>query len=293
MAHLIETEHLEMLIDLPDEHYNFSRFDWTGKISAVKFKKMLFTTYEQIDGKNEHQIGKGFYNEFGIDRPLGFDETPVGGWFHKIGVGLLKKEDDHYLFSQNYKIKPANFNYGIDSNSVLIRCNSENYDGYSYILKKEIRANESSFTINYNLENTGNKAIITDEYAHNFISFNKEPIGRDCVLKFPFQLKPHEFGETVNPESKVKIERNEIKFNSSPEKEFFFSKLNGDQLVAANWELTHLTYGIRITETGSFQSKKINLWGCKHVICPELFFDIHLQPGQSVGWNRVYDFYNF
>ena len=26
---------------------------------------------------------KGLYNEFGIASPIGFEETPMGGWFHK------------------------------------------------------------------------------------------------------------------------------------------------------------------------------------------------------------------
>ena len=34
---------------------------------------------------------KDFINEFGIDTALGFDETDIGGWFHKIGIGFIKK----------------------------------------------------------------------------------------------------------------------------------------------------------------------------------------------------------
>ena len=36
MAHILKNENLELHIDTPFENYNFSRFDWTGKIIKVK-----------------------------------------------------------------------------------------------------------------------------------------------------------------------------------------------------------------------------------------------------------------
>ena len=291
MAHILKNKNLEIHVDLPLENYNFSRFDWTGKIVEVKFRNIQLSSVESTDCKNEHYFGKGFYNEFGIDTALGFDEADIGGWFHKIGVGLLKKDDTQYLFNKNYEIKPAEFKIISESNKLLISCKSKNINGYSYLLKKEIELHESSFTIKYFLQNTGEKDIITNEYVHNFTAINKELIGNNYILKFPFQLKPELFGETVNPERKVDIGQNEIKFNSSPNEQFFFSNLNGNENVDAQWELINLASKIGIRETGSFQTKKVNLWGSKHVISPELFFNIFIKPGQSTEWSRNYNVY--
>ncbi len=292
MAHILKNDNLEMHFDLPDENYNFSRFDWTGKIVKVKFQNTCLSGVERTDCENEHYFGKGFYNEFGIDTALGFAETDIGGWFHKIGVGLLKKEDNQYLFSTNYDINPAEFKTIIESNRILISCISENLNGYSYILNKVIELHESSFTIKYYLQNTGDKDIATDEYVHNFTAINKDLIGNNYVLKFPFQLKPEQFEETVNPERKVDIGQNEIKFNDSPEEEFFFSNLSGNKYVDAEWKLVNLNNNIGISETGSFQTNKVNLWGCRHVISPELFFNVFVKPGQSTEWSRTYNVYN-
>ncbi len=33
---------------------------------------------------------------------------------------------------------------------------------------------------------------------------------------------------------------------------------------------------------------KILDWGCKHVISPELFFEIFVKPGASLSWTRTY-----
>ncbi len=205
MAHVLKNEQLEIQIDLPLENYNFSRFDWTGKIVSVKYKNIFVTGVEILNDKDDTRLGKGFYNEFGIDAALGFAETKAGDWFHKIGVGLLKKEGEDYLISRKYTIQPAEFNVSVKQDVLIISSMSPAFNGYSYFLKKEIKLVESGFIIKYYLENTGEKIINTDEYNHNFVAVNKELMGSDYQLKFPFYLKPEQFGETVNPDGKVKI----------------------------------------------------------------------------------------
>ena len=293
MSHILKNKNLEIQIDLPAENYNFSRFDWTGNIVSVKFKNIQLASTESITYENEMQNGKGFYNEFGIDTALGFNEAVIGDWFHKIGVGLLKKDNEEYIFNRNYEIKPADFEIKYTSNTILITCKSEFNNGYSYVLKKEIKLEKHGFTINYDLENTGEKEIITDEYVHNFIAINKEIIGRNYVLKFPFKLMPAFFLETVNPEQKVTIGQTDVTFNDSPKEQFFFSNLTGYKNVKPQWELKNLESKISISETGSFHTNKVNLWGWKHVISPELFIDISIKPGQNADWTRDYKISNF
>ena len=288
MAHILQNKSLEIHIDLPEEGYNFSRFDWTGKITQVKFQNTPLTIAERTEIINDPALGKGFYNEFGMDTALGFEETAIGGWFHKIGVGLLKKEDDHYLFHKKYKIKPAEFKITTAPNKIVISCISAAVNGCAYILKKEIVLQGSGFTINYQLENTGEKDIRTDEYVHNFMAINNELVGSDYVLKFPFQLQPGRFGETVNNEQRVVLGPNEIGFKGTPKEQFFFSNLSGDENVNAAWELLHHKHKIGISESASFKTQKINLWGWEHVISPELFYPIFIQVGETTKWSRTY-----
>lgn len=292
MAHRLKNKNLEIHIDLPDENYSFSRFDWSGKITAVKFQNIRLTIAERTDIVHDAAFGKGFYNEFGIDTALGFEETAIGGWFHKIGVGLLKKEENQYLFHKNYKIKPAQFKITTAPNKIMISCISAAVNGYAYVMKKEIILQESNFAINYHLDNTGEKDIRTDEYVHNFMAINKELMGSDYVLKFPFQLKPGRFGETVNNEQKVVLGPNEIGFKGTPKEQFFFSNLSGGENVDAAWELMNHKHKIGISETGSFKTNKVNLWGWKHVVSPELFITIFIEPGQSAEWSRNFKVYH-
>ena len=289
MAHILKSNSLKVAIDLPLENYKGSRFDWSGKISSIRFKDLPLTTIEDAGSKDVNFLGKGLYNEFGITNPVGYNETPKGGWFHKIGVGLLKKEHKQYLFHRKHVIRPAHFDITYEDRKIIIICKSELVNGYSYILKKEISISENSFTINYFLHNTGEKKIITDEYVHNFMAINNALIGEDYTLKFPFQINSSLFDETVNSENKVEIGLDNFTFNKTPKKQFFFSNLTGGKELQAEWILTNLKANVGIKEFGSFKTDKINLWGWKHVISPELFFKISVDPKETVEWSRKFD----
>ena len=289
MAHILKNNHLELHIDAPTENYSCTRFDWTGKISQLKFQNIPLTTIENTDLINTACFGKGFYNEFGIDTPLGFHETAIGGWFHKIGIGLLKKENEQYLFHKKYAVKPAKFSVSTEANAVIIHCTSEAFNGYSYKLTKEIKLYSSSFTIKYTLHNTGEKEIVTDEYVHNFMATDNALKGKEYALEFPFKLEPPLFDETVNTEQKVTIGSNRITFEETPKEQFFFSNLSGGKLENAAWTLLNSNTKIGIQETGNFQTNKINLWGWGHVISPELFFKINIKAGKSLEWTRTFE----
>ena len=287
-SYTLKNEKIEVHIDLPLNNYQFSRFDWTGKIAAVKYKGIFVSGTEKLNHKDSMIYGKGFYNEFGIDRPIDYEDTKEGDYFHKIGIGLLKKEGEHYQFSHRYEIEPAEYIITKETNKLIIECSAPKVNGYSYELKKVIELLESGFVIHYHLRNTGKKTIMTNEYTHNFLAINKEFMGSHYILKFPFQIKPELFGATVNPEEKVVIRQNEITFNATPNEQFFFSNLSGNENIDAYWELINTKSKIGISEKASFKTSKVNVWGWKHVISPELFFDLKVGPNQVVQWSRTY-----
>ncbi|WP_222984242.1 hypothetical protein [Flagellimonas meishanensis] len=288
MAHILKNNSLEVHIDDPLENYQFSRFDWTGKITTLKFQDVPLSISEKNVGVDDRFFGKGFYNEFGIDTALGFEDASIGGWFHKIGIGLLKKDGNEYIFNKRYEIRPAAFEVKVEPNKVIISCLPPAENGYAYFLKKEINLLADGFSIDHYLENTGEKVLATDEYNHNFMAINKDLIGPNYLLKFPFQLKPTLFDEMVNPEDKVVLGNREFRFKGENKEPFFFSNLTGGESVDAEWELLNLKSGIGIRETGNFKTNKINLWGWEHVVSPELFHKIRLEPGQSTEWSRTY-----
>ena len=292
MPHILQNKDLEIQIDLPTENYKHTRFDWTGKITTLKFRGKYLSGVEIARSATDPSCGKGFYNEFGIDSPLGYPEAQPGDLFHKIGVGLLKKEDlNSYDFQKNYPLIPARFTHTITPDSIRINCQVPPVNGYSYYLEKEIKLTDDGFTIHYLLKNTGEKPIITNEYNHNFLCIDKNLIDKHYTLKFPFPLQTRQFEETVNPEGIVNPGANDFTFNGTPSQQFFFSNLSGGAQVPAAWILENNKSKIGITETGTFQTNKVNLWGWQQVISPELFFTINIKAGQSTEWSRRYRVY--
>lgn len=292
MPHTLKNKNLEIRIDLPFENYDNTRFDQTGKIVDVIFKGTEFSITERADDSDPNNFGRGFYNEFGLEITVDFHEVEIGDWFHKIGVGLLKKEGEDYSHMKRYEIRPANFEVKPEVDSIRMTCTSEESNGHSYTLHKEILLNGEGFQIHYELENTGNKEIITGEYVHNFMAIDHDLIGKNYKLKLPFELVQKNFSEAVNHENKVLINKEDFTFESPVQEPFFFSYLNGSKTVQATWELINHKKKLGIRETGNFLTEKVNLWGWTHVVSPELFFKIHLQPNESVKWNRKYELFD-
>jgi hypothetical protein len=291
MTHILKNKNIELHIDFPQENYQFSRFDWTGKIAMVKYKDIRVTGVERTDSVDQNKFGRGLYNEFGIERPIGFEEIQKEDYFPKIGLGLLKKSEDEYRFSHEYEIEPADFEFRSTDKKVTITCKSQKRNDYSYELKKEIELFDDHFVISYHFHNTGKKAISTDEYVHNFLAINGDLIGSQYHLKFPFDIQAGLVGAIVNPEDKVVVGKNEITFTGTPNEQFFYSNLGGDQEVAASWELINTKSKIGIRETDSFKTAKVNLWGWKHVVSPECFFELNAEPGETVEWSRTYELF--
>ena len=83
-------------------------------------------------------LAKAFITNLGYRSLLVLKKHQWGGWFHKIGVGLLQKETTPYFFAHDYKIKPAEFEFTANSDKIAILCNSASTNGYAYSLSKEI-----------------------------------------------------------------------------------------------------------------------------------------------------------
>ncbi|KPM30932.1 Hypothetical protein I595_2911 [Croceitalea dokdonensis DOKDO 023] len=291
MPHLLKSKNLEILVDLPNEGYQGARFDWCGKITAIRYQGLALTTFERLDAKEHSHFGKVMYNEFGIDSPLGFKEAALGDWFHKIGIGLLRKEKESYGFADNFEIKPCEFNTLKTQTAIMVRCLAPSYNDFGYLLSKEIRLVEHGFEIAYQLQNSGKMPIITDEYCHNFLAVDSHPLDEQYSLEFPVPLNVAGFDEAVNPGQTVWFNAKTLRLTSSLKNEIFFSNITQSKETLAEWQLYHKKHRVGIQELGSFTTNKINIWGCPHTISPELFFKIALAPGETIAWSRRYSFW--
>lgn len=291
MSVILSNSKLKIEIQKPGEKYKGSRFDWTGQITQITYKnKHTFCTNETEVIEKRDLLGRGLYNEFGIDEPIGYNECSVGELYPKIGVGMLVRDSvGEYDFYSPHEVHPALFSISNDTNSAKFTSKSPVINGYGFELEKTIQIIDNSILINYKLVNIGSKPFSTNEYIHNFLSINDRKLNSDYVLKFPKNLQ--QVGEVVNPESKIVFSEREITWSSELKEQFFFSLIQECNADGASWQLENLQDKIGIMESCSFKPQRVNLWGNKHVVSPEIFFKINLKPNESVIWQRKYEIY--
>lgn len=294
MAIILKNNILSLSIEEPGRVYKHSRFDWTGNISQILFEnKFSFCSAETTGDFNVERHGQGLYNEFGIVKPIGYDDCAVGEKFPKIGVGLLTKQrNEAYNFLQAYEIDPFDIHEEKGEKWIKYTVFPKDCRGYSTKLIKKIELSDNFFAIDYELENTGTQKIQTNEYCHNFIAIGQSNIDEHYTLRVPCEINaPSSMIEAVNPENAVILNTNSLNFNGTPEKDFFYSPLAEFQSKHGEWEITHDRIGVGVKEQTDFIPEIMNVWGRKHVISPELFIKIDMEPGQKLKWQRNYIFY--
>lgn len=277
---------LEIEIAYPGTFYSGSRFDWTGFITKVVLNgKHTFCAPESpIPG--EGSGGYGFCNEFGITTPIGYDEAKPGEKFHKLGTGLLTRFDESdYFFFDKYEVTPYPITIESGSNQVRFEVEPVECNGYSVHMIKEISIEENSMIIKYCLKNVGSKPIKTEEYCHNFISIDNNPTGPEYLLKFPYSVKADETPDVLD------ISNNEMSWNKQPENDFYIIPGGFKPTPNHTWELIHKPSGVGVREISNFDIQKVAVWGKGHVISPEVFVTVNIEPGQTQSWERVYEFF--
>lgn len=293
---VLQNKNLTIEIDKPGAVYRSTRFDWTGFIRQITFKNNItFCTTETGNTSNIQLIGAGLCNEFGITQPVGYNTCPVGQQFTKIGVGLLTRESaDTYNFRKQYPLTPAKVEWVQKSqDKIAFVSQTQITRGYAYKLEKIILLEDNCLTIKYALLNTGTETIDTNEYCHNFLSFNRSKITADDELQLTFPIETNNIKETVNPKGVVNVGNNTFNWKDTPIQDFFFSNVGKPVNAKYNWKLINKHHAISIEELVCPIPQKMNIWGNAHVISPEMFIPIHLKPGETFQWQRIFTFSEF
>ena len=286
----LENETIRLDIEEPGEGYVGSRFDWTGKITQITFRRRhTFCTEETTDPARLHHAGRGLFNEFGIDEPIGYEECPVGDVFLKPGVGLLTRlSEEPYDFMLSYPVDPGVTRWELDDRSASFEFRCSTPRGHDIVLNKAIVLDGSGFTIDYALTNRGAATLRTNEYVHNFLAVNREPLGPAYRLTCSFPLSTTGFHESLNPGNALLFRGNHALWNQAPTSEFFFGGLHPVAHEAVSWRLEHSAQGLAVWESVDFAVQRFNLWGARHVVSPELFKRVEIPAGSTVRWSRSY-----
>jgi hypothetical protein len=286
----LANETIRLDIEEPGEGYVGSRFDWTGKITQIAVGgRHTFCTEETTDPALVHQGGRGLFNEFGIDEPIGYEDCPVGEVFLKPGVGLLTRlSEEPYDFFQPYPVTPGTTRWEADERSAWFEFRGATPRGHDVVVRKEITLDGPGFSIHYTLTNRGQGGLSTNEYVHNFLSIDHESLGPAYRLTCTFPLEPAGFSEVVNPGGVVLLREGSAEWTGPPTVPFYFGGLRPGGEGGIGWRLEHTGRHLAIEESVDFAVQRFALWGTGHVVSPELFRKIEVPAGDTARWSRSY-----
>jgi hypothetical protein len=283
----IQNRRLEVQIQEPGGGYQRSRFDWNGICQQITLDNSHTFCSREATKDDPGTEGVGLSDEFGINTPVGYDEAQVGDLFPKIGVGFLQRTDSQaYTFMEDYPIDSVKIQVEQKHESeVSFLQNSKNHNGWAWKLQKTFSLAGPMLTISYALENTGEKTIQTETYNHNFLMIDGKTVGPDYQLQLPFDLQ---LEQGLGP---IATNQNTISLSEVPQKYFYALQGHCNPKLDVEWQIVHQPSGRGLRVMECFTLSKFALWGMSHVISPEFFLWIDLQPGQTQIWQREYTFF--
>ncbi|MDX2249494.1 MAG: hypothetical protein SF052_22110 [Bacteroidia bacterium] len=280
---------------LPDAntgYYRGSRFDWAGVIPELSYKG--HTYFSQWFGKYSPTLHDAIMGPVEAFSPVGYEEAAPGENFLLVGIGMAEKPvEPKYFFTTPYKII-NNGNWKVKKKPDQITFSqtlSDEVYAYKYVKTVQLTKGKPEMVLAHSLKNTGSKTIETSVYNHNFFQMDNQPIGPDYVVSFPFQL-------TVDPGEKTvlgEIKGNQILFAKelTGNEHLFYRTLQGYSDRAEDYDIkieNHKT-GAAVRITCDQPLSKFVFWSAPKTICPEPYIHLKIEPGETVTWKILYEFY--
>ena len=285
-----------LLPDAERGYYRGSRFDWSGVIESLTYKgHNYFGKWFEVYDPTLHDAIMGPVEEFrSEDGALGYGEAKPGGYFMKIGVGILRKPDaEPYNFTKKFEL--VNGGRRVvqpDSDRVSFTHELNNGDGYAYVYQKVVRlaARKPELIIDHSLKNTGRLVIDTSVYNHDFYMIDGQPTGPDFRVRFAFKpAVKSEFKDAAEISGNDLLYKRELR----PGGEAVFSFLSGftsdpkqNDIVVENRKV-----GAGVREVGDRPLSNVNFWSIRSTVCPEAYIHMRIEPGKTFRWRITYRFY--
>lgn len=234
----------------------------------------------------------GLAMEFDIDSPggpPGFSRASVGEGFLKIGVGVLEKATDTYMFADKFKIVrlgTTTVDWREDRAEFKQTCVGTR--GYAYSIVVNVVLKNSALEISCRLTNTGSEPFSTEQYAHNYFSFSDFPVGPNYEVIFPHAIEPDGMTSDLRFDGrrilyeKTLVHPVNLKIPAPSGQESDASLLVRNSRAGQEIEAT--------TSAATAISARTFLHASSQYLCPEQFIRFYLKPGESADWVRSYVF---
>lgn len=286
----LTTNRLKLLIADPCDLEKLAhRFDPTGVVSEIILDNNIHLTASEphnVLGGGLHSAGRGLSCEFKFDN---FEETAVGDYALKLGVGLLKKPDtkpfDHHRDYEKLCFPHELVSY--TDQEIAFRTTSIECNGYQAEHIRTIRVEDNTIHMTVSLKNTCNRPITFREYCHNFFSIDGLALGPGYTLTMP-QISNLEHIISKSAFDLYNVNQNTVmvKCYKSTGTAFMAEAADVSAVIPFTWELSHKGAKISIKAAEDFTPSFVQVWSYDHMICPEAFMEATVLPGESTSWHR-------
>ena len=280
---------------LPDNengYYRGTRFDWSGQISALKYKGHSYfgLWYDKYD-PYLHDAIMGPVESFD---PIGYDNVTTGGSFIKIGIGALEKpEEKKYHFTNNYKlINPGKWDIKQASDKIKFT-HTLNDTTISYVYTKTVQLTQGKpeLILLHTLKNTGQRPIETNVMNHNFFVIDNQVTSSDFEVEFPFELS---VANDNDQKKAATIQGKQILLeNGDPAgKDFYLGPMSGYSNIADDYNITvkNKKTGAAVNIRADKPFSRLAFWATVKTVCPEPFIHVKAEPGEEFSWKIIYTF---
>ena len=291
---------------LPDAFgfYRSTRFDHAGMITHITYKGQDYGRYWFVktspdvknftydaDGLVAHpsDVAAGPVEEFAEN---GFDAAVPGGRFLKIGVGILKRDNDKYDRFHTYPIiNPGKRTTTATKTSIrFTQVIAGDPSGYGYRYTKTVRLvpGKAQLQIEDRLTNTGRKPIDTTVYNHHFMTLSPGEDGVELVA--PFTLAH------ARP-----MPADVVKFDGA--RMTYIRGLTGQEQVASDltgfgnsagdndFRITNTKTGYGVRLRADMPVTRLLWWSVPRTMGIEPYMDVKLKPGEEKHWTHTLDYY--
>ncbi len=280
------------LPDADDGYYRGSRFDWSGVIASLDYKRHhYFGQWFKEYVPTLHDAIVGPVESFD---PIGYEEAKIGANFIKVGIGALSKTDESpYAFAKTYPIINAGIWHVITKPDQVQFTHSFHEKAYSYEYKKTVKLikNKPEMILAHTLKNTGQLTLETSVYNHNFFVMDDQPTGPGFTVTFPFAL-PGEVGNEMGDFVQFRDHQMSFLKELDPKEHVFFRDMTAGKNADYHIQIENHKTGAAVKITCDQPISKFIFWSASTTLCPEPFIKIKVDPGKEFSWNITYEFYD-
>ncbi|HEY3378916.1 MAG TPA: hypothetical protein VGL77_15630 [Armatimonadota bacterium] len=268
-----------------------------GYYRGNRFEQAVTVTHLTYAGHTYFLAPKPPFTPTGNHRMVGPSEEFFDGiaWddakdrepFIKVGVGLFEKPvKGNNAFNNNYwPVKRFPWKMKARKDQVEFRqvVDGPRGWGYRYIKRLLLVPGQPCMRLEHEFTNTGTQTITAEQYCHNWVVLDKQPIGKGYSVTFPYQISTEkDYSKTAT------ITGNRIDLLSA---ETTGVRLGEHTTPSDNTALIRCAgTDAAIKISGDFPTSAATLYFETEAVCYEPFFKFTLAPGETVKWTRMYEF---